>query len=141
MRIKDIPAKEVEITDKIEEEGFKAKIKASVRRETATVKIKGFVEVECVVVCKRCLDEFVYRAGEDFTINLKPSSYLISEVHLTREDLDDEFYQGDTVSLHELFRSMARSLVPDYPLCLEDCKGICPKCGENLNRADCKCKQ
>ncbi|RKX30915.1 MAG: DUF177 domain-containing protein, partial [Verrucomicrobia bacterium] len=29
--------------------------------------------------------------------------------------------------------------IPIYPLCREDCRGLCPRCGANLNREQCTC--
>jgi uncharacterized protein len=43
----------------------------------------------------------------------------------------------------DLSNDIREEIVLDYPikpLCGVQCKGLCPKCGENLNQATCKCK-
>ena len=43
---------------------------------------------------------------------------------------------GDSV---EVVREQILLAMPEQVFCWEDCKGLCPKCGTNLNLIDCKC--
>jgi len=65
---------------------------------------------------------------------------------LTRNKLNDEedfedyiVIEGDELDLDELIYSDIILLTPTKFLCKEDCKGLCPTCGKNLNEGDCAC--
>ena len=48
-------------------------------------------------------------------------------------------YSGEEVVLDDLVREQILLGVPSYPLCREDCAGLCPRCGQDLNRGRCEC--
>ncbi|MHB9156081.1 MAG: YceD family protein [Endomicrobiales bacterium] len=81
--------------------------------------LEGDLSGEVTVECCRCLEKFVYPVN----LTLK-QTYPAS---VTEIDLEDEIRQ--TLILH----------LPTKPLCREDCRGICPQCGKNLNAARCTC--
>ncbi len=43
------------------------------------------------------------------------------------------------INLDELVRQYLQSAVPIRPLCTENCAGLCPQCGQNLNQGACTC--
>ena len=47
---------------------------------------------------------------------------------------------GEVVDLESLLREQIILMLPLKPLCDENCKGLCPHCGANLNREKCTCK-
>ena len=56
------------------------------------------------------------------------------------EDFEDYIViEGDELDLDELIYSDIILLTPTKFLCKEDCKGLCPTCGKNLNEGDCAC--
>ena len=54
---------------------------------------------------------------------------------------EEETYplQGDRVDLEPLVRDAVLLELPQAPLCMEECKGLCPTCGANRNEGDCTC--
>ena len=44
------------------------------------------------------------------------------------------------VDLTEDLRESILLVLPPYPVCRTECRGLCPRCGKNLNKATCKCK-
>ncbi len=58
---------------------------------------------------------------------------------MSPDDLDLDYYTGETVDLESLLREQIILMMPLKPLCDEDCKGLCPRCGANLNREACTC--
>lgn len=46
-------------------------------------------------------------------------------------------YEEETISLWSLIRQDVLVIVPMQPLCDSDCKGLCPQCGQDLNKEDC----
>ena len=56
----------------------------------------------------------------------------------TKED-ETEFFQGDCIDIFKALKDTIICEIPMKVLCREDCKGLCPKCGKNLNLGDCTC--
>ena len=54
---------------------------------------------------------------------------------------DEEIYpiEDDTIDLAPLVRDSVVLELPGAPLCREDCAGLCPQCGANLNEGPCGC--
>jgi uncharacterized protein len=48
-------------------------------------------------------------------------------------------YEGDTIDLTPLVHEQAILALPTRPLCGEGCRGLCPRCGANLNAGPCGC--
>lgn len=84
--------------------------------------VRGSVSQDFKCTCVRCTDEFDWTAVED-------------GVSLSVEVAGAEF-----VDLTEELREDIIILFPAHPVCSEDCKGLCPRCGANLNKSTCTCK-
>jgi len=54
---------------------------------------------------------------------------------------DGAAYEGDAVDLDELVREQILLALPSRRLCREECKGLCPTCGADLNAGRCACEQ
>ena len=52
---------------------------------------------------------------------------------------DEETYAGKEIDLRPAVREQILLQIPAPPLCAEDCKGLCPRCGKDLNEAECGC--
>ena len=52
---------------------------------------------------------------------------------------EEEVYSGKVIDLDPLVREQLVLSLPAYPVCREDCKGLCPVCGANLNERECGC--
>ena len=71
--------------------------------------------------------------------------YDFSMHNLVREvsDEDNDSYivvENESIDLDELFYSDIVLEIPISYVCKEDCKGLCPQCGKNLNKGSCDCK-
>ncbi len=49
------------------------------------------------------------------------------------------YYDGEELDITEDIRDMVILSLPMKPLCSDTCKGLCPKCGTNLNEEKCNC--
>src|SRR5215213_1252628 len=80
---------------------------------------------------------------ENLTAAAQPfaHTYRPEEVELQAEDLILSAYEGDAVDLDELVREQILLALPSRHLCREDCKGLCQRCGANLNNGPCSCEQ
>lgn len=100
--------------------------------------VMGTVEGEGVGVCSRCLEE----AEFEFTGEIE-GYYLIKEDAVPPDDMEvDEFEylpSDKTIDLAPLIQAAILLEVPPLLLCDEDCKGLCPTCGANLNESECSC--
>ncbi|MGA7578055.1 MAG: YceD family protein [Desulfobaccales bacterium] len=105
--------------------------------------IRGSLEGSLGLSCGRCLEPFAAPVATEFELLLlpAPASESPDEEELSARELDLDVYTGETVDLEALVREQIILLVPLKPLCQEDCRGLCPSCGANLNRETCPCRE
>lgn len=99
------------------------------------VVVRGRVSGAFAGECRRCLEPVtvtideelgrLYRAGED----------------MAEEESEDvlPLPRGSELSLREPVRETVLLAVPEFVYCREDCAGLCPYCGTNLNESSCEC--
>jgi uncharacterized protein len=100
----------------------------------------GELTAATVASCARCAEEFIAPSGRSFRYVLAPRSIGDdNNADLRAEDLEFSLYDGEEVNLTPLIREQMLLALPTRPLCREDCRGLCPRCGANLNECDCGC--
>jgi uncharacterized protein len=62
------------------------------------------------------------------------------EAEMQDKDAEIAFYEGDGVELEDILREQVLLAVPIKTVCREECKGLCPQCGKNLNTGECQCE-
>lgn len=97
--------------------------------------IKGKAEVEFVLPCDRCLSPVATCVALDF------QREVVAPELVTDDDIREEqhFVKEYELNLEELLKEELQINWPGKILCREDCKGICKKCGQNLNEKACAC--
>ena len=90
--------------------------------------------------CARCLGSYPFQLKNEFTFVLKPAAELGDDQELSADDLSLSSYSGDEVDLSPLLRESMILSLPTRPLCGDDCRGLCPRCGANRNTTECGCK-
>ena len=86
-------------------------------------------------LCKPC-----DRCGAEVTRKFQYTFEHFLAVSLSGDQNDDYIETPDyTLDIDELLRSDILLEMPSKYLCREDCKGLCPKCGADLNLKDCGC--
>lgn len=102
---------------------------------------KGRIEAHAVTPCARCLDPV--NCELDVAVDemwlWRDSSKPESPQSLS-EDIIATFYEGDELNVGETLRELILARLPEFPHCSTDCKGLCPGCGANLNREQCRCR-
>lgn len=85
-------------------------------------------------VCRRCLQEFVTPLDREVEVIFSADPELQDDpsVYPLLEPLAQ-------VDLRPALREELALAVDVYPLCREDCRGLCPRCGADLNRGPCQC--
>ncbi len=110
------------------------KLVGTIRNNSKNLELKANVSGEMQVHCARCAQPF-----------LTAVSYPVSEI-LVREDgeispdSDVVVFSGYEVDLTEIVVNSFFMNVSGRYLCKEDCKGLCPVCGTDLNESDCDCE-
>ena len=94
------------------------------------VEVKLKVSTELILPCSRCLELFNYPL--EFEVNEKLST-------VDAEDDEISVIEGDNINVTEILENSIIMTLPTKILCKEDCKGLCPNCGANLNEQDCGC--
>jgi DUF177 domain-containing protein len=104
-------------------------------------RLTGRVTATLELNCGRCLEAFTLPvdAEVDLTYLPDPHDAAAEEVELEEEDLTTAYYHGHLLDLGEMLREQFYLALPMRPLCREDCQGLCPQCGTNLNQGTCAC--
>ncbi len=96
------------------------------------VYVDGTVNCKIVGKCARCLDKAEYNFNESFSV-----TYV-------RNNPDEEefeyIYKSGVVDLRQAVKEVIMLNEPQIIYCKDNCKGLCPLCGCNLNEKDCGCK-
>jgi len=105
------------------------------------VSIKGHESADVEQQCSRCLNIFITNIKTQIDVIYHPVVDIGKEEHyeLKGDELNTEFYKGDVLDTNDLLIEQMLLNVPMKPLCSTDCKGICPKCGTDLNIKQCNC--
>ena len=91
--------------------------------------------------CSRCLASYPFRSDEEFSLVLyRRQTVGEAERELEREELDVYFFEEPDVPVAPIVEERIQMAVPMKPLCREDCRGLCPTCGQDLNQGDCACR-
>ena len=92
--------------------------------------------------CSRCLVDVAVPIRIDFTEEYFPTVDLRTGAHVAAPP-DPEAFRIDaehTLDLEEAIRQAWAGTVPMQPLCRPDCRGLCPRCGQDLNQGPCACR-
>lgn len=155
--IKDKPlvlAAEEEIADypvlsRMQEEGdcvFLApvRIQVTATREYDHFRVAGTIETAARMGCSRCLAEFETGVRSAFTIfytRQVNGAGDEDEVELAEQDLVWATFAGDEIDLLGEVQEQVIMELPFKPLCREECRGLCSRCGADLNQGVCGCEQ
>jgi uncharacterized protein len=118
--------------------------------EGRNVFARGHVAGSAQVACSRCLTATSVPIDEDIMVTFMPHGDVPAderdelpdgetEAAFEEDDVDVYPYEGEAVDLEPLLREQLVLAMPFAPLCREDCKGLCPVCGVDLNRETCGC--
>jgi uncharacterized protein len=117
---------------------FEAPPRAELRLSAATegrLHLTGYLASRLRLECRRCL--------EGMTWPLEVDLDLWFDASLEPWDEADGVFGFDageaTLDIARPLREEVLLALPEYPVCREDCRGLCPTCGRNLNENECDC--
>ncbi|MCK9376181.1 MAG: DUF177 domain-containing protein [Syntrophobacterales bacterium] len=104
--------------------------------------VRGQLTGHLELACSRCLESFEAPADAEFDLLLAPRSTAAGgeDEELSQEDLDLDYYSGEIIDVESLIKEQIILMIPLKPLCQDDCRGLCPRCGANLNQETCQCR-
>jgi len=108
-----------------------------------SIHTRGDVCFTTELECARCLKKFEKDFSDHIDIRFLPFTEGKDEVNaeLTEEGMGVAFYEGDEIDLEKIVVDSVFLSIPMKSLCKVDCKGLCPKCGKDLNEGDCDCTE
>jgi len=120
-------------------------IELTVAPEQELFNVSGVIGADIQLACSRCLAEFESRLVRRF--NLRFSRAIPEELHpdgeqeieLTADAIGLLFFKGDEIDFKDAVQEQVVLALPYKPLCREECKGLCPHCGNDLNIESCGC--
>jgi uncharacterized protein len=110
-------------------------------RTVEDIRLRGGYEGKFEIPCARCLDPVAHSLSGDFDVLFRPLGVDAdaSERAITTPETEIGYYQDGGLALEDVVREQVFLSLPARSLCGEDCKGICPRCGKNLNSESCTC--
>lgn len=113
------------------EDGDSVHVKLLLRSVTDGVEATGEVWGRLHLSCSRCLVEY----EQDFRLDVDEKFYF----EPTQAELKEGYEVRDQVlDLEPMLRDVIVLSIPMRPVHAEDCKGLCPVCGADLNVSDCR---
>lgn len=95
--------------------------------------------INAILSCDRCNTEYHSLITSRYRM-IYLFKQLDAEVDGEKTDIVYIHPDTDKIELDEDVRDYAILAIPMKKLCFEDCKGLCPRCGKNLNEGPCNCK-
>ncbi|MBO8159443.1 DUF177 domain-containing protein [Thermosyntropha sp.] len=97
---------------------------------------KGKLKAKVILECSRCLKESEFPVDIDLYFNIVEKGL---QGEFTEENV--VFFTGDEVDITTYLEEEVMLSLPLQPLCKEDCRGLCPFCGADLNTGACRCQE
>lgn len=119
------------------------KVKMKIYRAINKYVVEGFFEGTFDLSCDRCLKSYPKGIKDDFRVILAlPSPDMKeSEIELLEDDMEVSFIKGEEIDTGEILREQIYLSLPTKSLCRNDCLGLCPVCGSDLNEKICQCSK
>ena len=114
-----------------------------ITKDERRFQVIGTVETTLELTCGRCLEPFRLPVDASFDLHYLPRTENAGEgeIEIQEDDLTTSYYADHVIDLGQLMAEQFHLALPMKPLCHEDCQGLCPQCGINLNTGSCSCKK
>jgi uncharacterized protein len=109
----------------------------------ADIRLRGKFAGRFEVPCARCVEPVEIPIESEFDLIFRPTvaDTEPTERSITAPETEIGYYQGDSLLLEDVLREQVLLSLPVRTLCKPDCKGLCPRCGQNRNSQDCSCDE
>jgi len=105
------------------------------------IRLRGKLSTGLELQCARCLEPVPRKVDREFELLYRPlgADAGREEISVTDAEAEIGYYQGDGILLEDVLREQVLLALPVKITCRDDCKGLCPQCGKNLNQDQCSC--
>ena len=101
--------------------------------------LRGQLQFDIEQTCARCADNFKMPVQHRFDVALAHVSVPKVNRFALSEESDVNFFEGNEIDLAPLVEEQFFLSIPYQAFCNPGCKGMCQKCGQNLNGGACDC--
>lgn len=115
--------------------------KGETERVNGRAHVRGSIDADVAVDCTRCLEPVAQHLAIEFDdVFVEAAAEPVDpESHVEDDELDESLVEDGRIDIADVVREQILLAVPLQIFCSDDCKGLCPQCGGNLNLIDCKC--
>ena len=108
----------------------------------ADIRLKGRFAGNFELPCARCVEPVPTPLAAEFDLIFRPlrADAGAPERAITAGETEIGYYQKDSLLLEDVLREQVLLSLPVRTLCKTDCKGLCPRCGQNRNSQPCSCE-
>jgi uncharacterized protein len=106
-------------------------LKGKFRAVEELIVFQGDIQACMELTCSRCLEKFQYSLNVDFHEEFTKDEF--------NEDEEIFFFENSEIDFLKIIENNIILNLPIKKLCKTDCKGLCPSCGEDLNKSSCSC--
>lgn len=113
------------------------------QREGNIYSLDGSMIAAVVTCCDRCTNMVELNFEQEFSYQLRVEEepQMAAEYGFGEEDCDVVYLKEPVVESGDILREQLLLALPTTCLCGDNCKGLCDRCGINLNEKQCKCKE
>ena len=101
------------------------------------LQLSGRLSAVLELGCSRCLQAIT----RSFDVDIAESYTNKTEVADEDDGGEVILFEGDEIDITPVMLNALFGELPMHPLCRQDCRGLCPECGADLNLGACACKQ
>ncbi|MBO0910643.1 MAG: DUF177 domain-containing protein [Acidobacteria bacterium] len=107
------------------------------------IRVAGSFSTRVELACARCLEPVSRDVGRKFDLLYRPQGADAGkeELSVTAAEAEVSYYQGEGLLLEDVLREQILLALPLRVICKEECRGLCPHCGKNLNSEQCSCAE
>ncbi len=107
------------------------------------IRLRASYKGDFTIQCARCLDPVPAHLAGSFDLIFRPADADpdAGERAISEEETEIGYYEMSGLALDDVVREQVLLSLPNRTLCSEDCKGLCRRCGANLNAESCSCDQ
>jgi uncharacterized protein len=112
------------------------------RRVIQDIRLRAGVKGTFEMCCARCLDPVKHAIEEQIDLIYRPQGADAGtpDRAISTSDTEIGYYQEGGLVLEDVLREQVLLSLPARTVCRQDCKGLCPGCGRNLNAEACICE-
>jgi uncharacterized protein len=109
----------------------------------ADIRLKGSFEGLFLIPCARCIEPVETTLKAEFDLIFRPADadHETGERAISADETEIGYYLKDSLLLEDVLREQVLLSLPAKTLCKPDCKGLCPRCGQNRNLEVCSCDE